>query len=742
MEGALNELQNRERSYHYYWELVTRRQWLLAGVFAGVAALVFFVGARQRPVYQSSATLLVSQDGPSSDPMYLFGAASGAMLAKRPVLVNHIEILKSYTIARMVYDGLPADAQQKLAGETRGDPALLLQRLVSVRPVRDADIVRLSVSASSPALAQDMAGGYVDAYRRFNLNRSRADVSAIKDFVGAQLEVVGARLDSAEYRLEQYKKAHSIVDIAEETRATVDRQTQVLALFEQTRSQREGVERELAYVTSRLDSTSQGKGVSLSNTSSPMVMNLRNELARLEVERTGLLVNGYSTASFRVKALADRINLMKDQLEQALSGFITAGTADAAGTVQQLFARSAELEPERERLRAAEGALAAVVESYDGALRLLPERERSLARMTRDVEVGRQVHMLLAQRYEEARIQEAGRLSSVGVIDQPVGGVRVKPNHKNNAVMALLLGILLAVGAVFAADYLDTTVRRPEDLERQGFSVLASVPRLTEAQPALGPLVVREPGSTAAEAFRVLRTNLQFSLAAQGSGAGSGKLATVMVTSPGAGEGKSTAASNLAAVLAQSGRRTLLIDADLRRPKQHTIHGMRKKPGLTDTVMLGVPLEAALHSVNLTSDSAAVESSGALSAQAEASGALDVLFAGTTPPSPVDFLNSSAFAEFLERVGSEYDCVVVDTPPVLVSADAAVLAARVNGVVLVARMSKTDWRALGDARKLLAQAGAKVLGVLANDIKVSRGYGYYRYKYRYYHYRYQHAAAR
>lgn len=716
--GPVSAPPNQDKTVQYYWDMVTRRHWLLLGVFAAVSLAVFTFGARQRPVYQSSATLLVSQEGAAQDPLSLFSAAAGG-LAKRPVLVNHIEMLKSYAIAQLVYQSLGETDQAAVRRETRADPALTIQRGLTVRPVRDADIISLSVRAPSPVLARTLAAAYVAAYRAFNLDRSRADISAIKDFVGVQLEVVGARLDSAELRLQEYKQANSITDLSEETRATVDRQTQVLALYEQTRSEREGVERELGYVSERLDSAGAGKGIALDDISSPMVASLGAELSRLEAERTGLLVNGYSATSFRIKALSERIGQMKSGLESELSRFVRS-PGDGAGLVEQLHARAVELEPERQRLRASEATLAGVVESYDGTLRSLPSRERSLARLQRNVEVDRQVHMLLAQRYEESRIQEAGRLSTVGVIDAPVDGVKTRPNHRNNAIMALLLGLALAFATIFAADYIDTTVRRPEDMERQGFAVIASIPRIVEAAPGPGPLAGREPGATVVEAFRVLRTNLQF--AAAGA-----RLKTMLVTSPGAGEGKSTVASNLAAVLAQSGRRTLLIDADLRRPKQHTIFALHKKPGLTDTVMLGAPLESALHRAPAAPG-------------AEGGAALDVLFAGTMPPSPVDFLNSNTFFEFLERMAAEYDSVVIDTPPVLVSADAAVVAARVDGVLLVSRMGRTDWRALAEAGKLLAQAGARLLGTVANDLKLSRGYGSYRYKYRYYHYRYQHAA--
>jgi tyrosine-protein kinase Etk/Wzc len=726
--------------------MLMRRHLLLIGVFCGVTALVFVVGSRQRPQYQASASLLVSQDGSANDPMSLFSNATG--LGKRPILVNHLEILKSYAIARMVYDSLPESVQRQVQAVTAGDPALLLQRSLSVRPVRDADIIRLSVLAPSPELAKILAAAYVDAYRAFNLNRSRADVSAIREFVGTQLAVVGARLDSSEGRQESYKEANRVADIGEETKATVARQSEVLALLGQNRVQAAGVEQEIHYVSARLESL--GAGAGLENVASPVVAGLRVELGRLEAERTNLLVQGFPESSPRVTGLAARVKSIQSRLGGELNRFVSVGGAlDGMGQVEAVSNRLAELEPERVRLSAAIATLEAAARSYDGELGALPARERSLARLTRDVEVDRQVYVLLAQRYEESRIQEAGRLSTVGLVDVPRPGARVRPNHRNDAMMAVLLGLLLALSSVFAVDYFDTTVRRPEDLERQGFSVLASVPKIEgqgtgDGRQGTGPISNRQSGSVAAEAFRVLRTNLQFAAAGQDA-------KTLMVTSPGAGEGKSMVASNLATVMAQSGKRTLLIDCDLRRPKQHKLFERRKKPGLTDVVMLGVPLEGAVHNVSVESAMAVDQGEAGAPADEEQMpdqtagtlkpAGLDVLFAGTTPPSPVDFLNSKVFASFLDKVAGQYDCVVIDTPPVLVSADAAILASKVNGVVLVARMRMTDWRALGEAKKLLAQAGAHVLGVLANELRMSRGYGYSRYKYRYYHYRYQQPAA-
>ncbi|MEO0085945.1 MAG: polysaccharide biosynthesis tyrosine autokinase, partial [candidate division WOR-3 bacterium] len=455
-------------------------------------------------------------------------------------------------------------------------------------------------------------------------------------------------------------------------------------------------------------------------TAAPAVASLRDELARLEAERTSLLVQGYTDSSPRIAAIGERTRVLKEQLRAAVAAFLApAGPAEGLAGVADVASRIGETQAELVRLEASEHSLSEIAADCESRLSQLPLRERQLARLTRDVQVDRQVHALLAQRYEETRIQEAGRLSSVTIVDPPLPGKKVKPDLRHGLLLAFALGLAVAFAGVWSVDRLDTRIRRPEDLERYGATCIAAIPRLAEGLPvgqlgedctAAGPVSARLPDSVVAEAFRVLRTNVQFAAAAAET-----RLRTVIVTSADACEGKTTVAGNLAVVLAHSGKRVLLMDADLRKPKQHSVFRQRKKPGLTDAVMLGAPLEQAVRP-------SPVEG-------------LDLLFAGTTPPSPVDFLNSPALASFLKHVGEQYDCVVVDTPPVLVSSDAAILASKADGVLLVARLGKTDLRALAEARRLLDQAGSRLLGIVANEQRPRRRYGYYRYRYRYYHYR-------
>jgi tyrosine-protein kinase Etk/Wzc len=208
--------------------------------------------------------------------------------------------------------------------------------------------------------------------------------------------------------------------------------------------------------------------------------------------------------------------------------------------------------------------------------------------------------------------------------------------------------------------------------------------------------------SAGAEAFRGLRTSVQFSKP-------DAVVQTLLVTSASPGEGKSTVASNLAAVIAQSGRRTLLIDADLRRPRVHTLFGMSKTPGLTEYISG----QGEQRDITVGDD-------------------FDVLPAGTMVPNPAEYLGSKAFRDLLDTFRQAYDVVVIDAPPVLAATDPVLLSTQVDGTVVVAAAGQTKDFELEHAVEEIHGVGGDVLGVVFNRFDVSKEYGYrYQYAYRY-----------
>ncbi|WP_251150056.1 polysaccharide biosynthesis tyrosine autokinase [Cellulosimicrobium sp. Marseille-Q4280] len=280
------------------------------------------------------------------------------------------------------------------------------------------------------------------------------------------------------------------------------------------------------------------------------------------------------------------------------------------------------------------------------------------------------------------------------------------PNVTLNLALGLVVGLALGVGLAVARELLDTRVRSTADVEAVTDAPVLGVIGYEEDAPE-HPLIVQEsPQALRAEAFRRLRTNLQFLELGE-------RARTFVMTSALPGEGKTTTSINLAITLADAGQRVVLVDADLRRPSVATYMGIEGSVGLT-TVLIGkVALEDAV--------------------QPWGSGALDVVAAGQIPPNPSELLGSTAMSELVERLGAEYDVVVIDSPPLLPVTDAAILARRTGGAILVTGVGAVHRQQVEGAVSALETVGARLLGVVVNRVPLkgpgtgAYGYSYYEY---------------
>jgi capsular exopolysaccharide synthesis family protein len=331
-----------------------------------------------------------------------------------------------------------------------------------------------------------------------------------------------------------------------------------------------------------------------------------------------------------------------------------------------------------------------------------------------------QIYSSLRSNFEAVRLARIQSTPNIVQVEQAVAGSQVRVNAISNAILGASIGLLVMGSIAFLVEYLDDTLKTPDDIDKVlGLPVIGYVAQTTELAlnseengGQVGPFVSNNPRAPLGEAFRSLRTNLEFADVDR-------SLKTILVTSPGPGEGKTTIAANLAAAFAQQQKRVILLDCDLRRPRIHKAFGLSNDKGLSNVFLGQAELQDVVHIYDRS---------------------LAVITAGTLPSNPAELLGSERMSQFLNTVNEMSDVVVIDSPPSIVS-DAAVLSSKVDGVVMVICPSRTRADEALAQMEQLKRTGARIVGVVFNRIprKQAGYYGRYRYKYRhegYYGYAY------
>jgi len=336
--------------------------------------------------------------------------------------------------------------------------------------------------------------------------------------------------------------------------------------------------------------------------------------------------------------------------------------------------------------------------------------------------VGNKIYLQMLSNIQQLDIARAGTVGNVRVVDDAVVNTQapVKPKRALIAAVALLLGGMIGTGIVLVRAMLNRGIENPEDIEKLGLPVYATVP-LSETQqamdkkkrsrkdPTAGLLAIENPADLAVESLRSLRTSLHFGMM-------DARNNILMISGPSPGVGKTFVSANLAAVMAMANQRVLLVDADMRRGFSNDVFGVSNHKGLSDLLAGKVTVEEA------------TEHSGVEG--------LDFISRGTVPPNPSELLMSKRFDEFLKQASENYDLVIVDTPPILAVTDPAIVGKHAGTTMLVARFGANPAKELELTKRRFEQNGIEVKGVIFNAVekKASNygygGYGYYNYAYK------------
>lgn len=398
---------------------------------------------------------------------------------------------------------------------------------------------------------------------------------------------------------------------------------------------------------------------------------------------------------------------------------------DAQQRRRELEARFTAAHPSVQTLDQQIAAFRTDLGEIQGRIRALPAVQQEAVRLERDVKVNTELYQSLLNNALQLRLVKEGKIGNVRVLDEAVlPEYPVKPQRTVIAAAALALGLFLGIVAAFIrSSFVEQRLRDPHEVEADtGLPVFSTIP-LSSAQHAIAKrrlsgatgvrlLAIESPDDAAVESLRSLRTAMQFAMLEAPNN-------RVLISGPTPGVGKSFVTANFAALMAAAGRRTLLIDADMRRGHTHQYFGLQRHGGLSELIAGSLTVQQTVHRQVVPN--------------------LDFLATGQLPPNPSELLVSESFKTTLEKLSEQYDLVVIDSPPVLVASDTSTVAAHAGTVLLVARADQSTMGELKESTRRLAMGGKAATGVLLNAMDVGRrAYATYKYgRYRYTSYNYE-----
>ena len=680
-------------------QIIWRRRWivLLAVVVALAAGLIYL--AKATPVFTSTSQLYVEQSGPR-----IITEQEGVMTQSKNYLYTQAELIRSTSILALVVDD-PLIAGLRTFDKVDNPLGFLKSRIQSQVGKKD-DILSISLDSPYPAEAAQLVNRIVDGYITYHATQKKTTSVEI-------LKILQKEKTKRESELA--KKFETLLDFTREHGGLAfDDQGNNIVLQRLAQLSNALTEAQLQAINSKADY----------ETVKMMVHDPDRIKQLVQAQRsTGV----YVSLGDQESQLRSELKLYQGQLEN-LKRQITAVHPMYLSIKKQIAALENKIEAEKkqfaqdyleithQRWVTAQQREAEIMTSFEQQQELardLQTNATEYAIIQSDVNRTERMCDIIDDRIKELNVTEDVGALNITILEVArVAEKPSKPQRSQIMAMALVLGLMLGVGLTLTLDWLDTRLRSADEISAiLGVPVLGVVPHMTgaESYQVRGQKVNIEPTSPEAEAYKTIRTAIYF-------GVPEGKARTILVTSPAPNDGKTTLVSNLAITMAQAGQRTLIMDCDFRKPRQHEIMDVPQEPGLCNVLARQAQLTEVLQRTQIEG--------------------LDVLACGAIPVNPSEMLNSPLFNEIMEKLLQRYDRVVIDSPPVMPVTDARILGALSDVTLLVVQAKKSTRKSTQQARDGLLSVGSHLLGAVVNDVsrKSSRygyysGYGYYGYGY-------------
>ena len=710
-----------------YLRVLYKRRWVAIPGFV----LVFLSGTvnsiRTVPIYEAQAQLLIEKDARRATSISSvlqeqeswygddFYPTQVRMLQSRSLAERAVAELDAQGVTETVPDGpgftlslgglmaMVQNAVGSLVAAERTAPtevpaasaaesarAARVSRFLggeNVVPIRSSRLVELRFRSPDPDFAMRAANTWAEQYRLQVLDfRSRATGEA-GEFLQDQLDEQRELLTAAEQRLQQYRATNNAAAVDDRQNVTIQRLTALTGNVTQARFELVEKEAQFRQLQALRDSGSSLESLP-AVVGNEYVQTLKERLDTLRDRETQLVAQGFGPEWPDLKTARESLATARQSLDaeiQQIAGAVEAEFRTAQGKVR-------DLEQQLARQQSAAMAIDQKAIEYNA--------------LEREAESHQQLYDSLLRTVQESAVAKDFEGTNIRIVDAAeFPPYPVLPQTRRDIMVAAMGGLLLALGLAFGFEYFDSRIKSPDEVKAYlQLPFLGMIPNVGAKQAgAEAPMLNKNVPPSFAEAIRAVRTAVLFSSADEGA-------RSIIVTSTGPSEGKTLVSSSLAISLAQAGQRTLIIDADMRRPRLHEALGRSQEPGLSNVLVAETNIGDAARRTEEKN--------------------LWVLAAGHIPPNPAELLGSRKFADLLADLKRRFDWIVIDAPPVMPVTDAAVLAHGAGSVLFVVGSEMTPRQSASTAIEQLRQAQAKFVGVVLNRVNVHRHAYYYSPYYR------------
>ncbi|MBE9167459.1 polysaccharide biosynthesis tyrosine autokinase [Pleurocapsales cyanobacterium LEGE 06147] len=703
--GALEQRETTDIDLNKYL-LKLKRRWKPALViFLITVAITSALSSLLQKTYQAEGKLLFKPNNTAS----LTGLGQGIgdlkpLLINQSPLTTQKEVITSTPIVQQTIDKL------KLVDE-QGEPLKPenFKKNLDVKLIGGSDVIQLSYKHPDPYMVADIVNTLMKSYIEGQINNNQQETVNAGKFISEQLPQVEETLAKAESKLSQFREANNIVDLTKEAETSVLELANLNRQIAIVGAELQGVQAQASTLQSQLGLNLQQAIAANQLGQSPVIEAVLDELANVErelaEERKRFRDNHPSIISLEDK---------KSSLNQQLRGQIRARIGEGVNISEGLLRNNPNRENQLEKFIALEierlslqrqlVSLDRSKQTYLQRVKQLPRLEKEEQELLREVAAARTTYETLLGSLQEVQIVQNQQAVNAQIIEPAELPERGSSGRLALMVLGILLGLLLSNMSVMLLELQDQTLKTIADIkEKLPYPVLGIIPQNTD-ESSQGIVVQQQPDSFTSELYRMIQSNLKFLNSDQ-------PVQVILMTSSVPEEGKSTVSANVAAAIAQLGRRVLLIDGDLRNPSQHRLWNISDRVGLKDILTKSKQASPVQGGETLTHNLPLRE------AICQPMEKLDLLIGGAIPSNPLALLDSEAMNNLIAQARQEYDLVIIDAPPLPVTADVLTLSNMVDGILFVSRPGVVDRESAAFANETLALAKQRVMGMVINGVK-------------------------